>query len=911
MPRARPVVLALLLLASGLAALAPPASAASVATVTRLDISDPTGTPGIVGHSAVHFNGATYLFGGRHVDNSYSDKIYKFDHATNRTTVVATLPAVLPSTNGGRYSGAAMTLGGKIYYMGGAVLVEVDINGDGEADPVPQSSADVFEFDPATNAVRVYEEKLPKSAWGMSGIAVSGTRGYLFGGFTFSVDPSRGVDASRRDWVVEFDITRNGATEKRFQEMATILPYPVQDAASARIGEYVWVIGGLANNDNSTNPCGTYVNDQGQESRYPLCQSKGIVPFDVNARVVRPDLMKEMPYRTQFISAAVVNGKAYVPGGILPDGTAAPSIVEFDPLAPTPVRVLAPTLPRGTFGAGVVTDGGSIFVLGGRTGSERQLTDEVVRIDVQPTVPWAPRAAAATALAGGLRLSWETPGYDGDRPVSLYRVYRSTDSETERLLKETPTLAVDDLSVRPGVTYLYRITALNAVGESTLSARVTVTAGVTPPGPVGDFQAYPGDQEALLRWTAPAELGGANLTGYRVVRDGQVVATLTAADTSYRDAGLTNGVAYAYSVRAYNVKGDGPSSTVLRISPAAVPPTPTSVRASAQGEGVLVSWQPPTGAWDGFVVYRSVLAGARGEPVASNLTATQHADLAVEKGRTYHYSVASLNAAGESPPSEAAVVSLVRTPGAPTALRAIGVEGEVRLTWQPPADTGDAPAEDLRYYVTRSASGSSPRIVASDLKVAGYNDKAVAPGVAYTYTVTTLNPIAGPASEAATATPKAVENKPPEALATVLPTVAKPGEPVQIDASQSYDPDGRIRTYVFDFGDGTDPFQSETSSATHTYARNGTYEIKVIVTDERNEDASTTARVVVGEIVGDGTTPTEDGFGDTGSTPTRAGPNAAERPGSKTPGVPAPGLLAALGAVVLAALVAGRMRRRG
>jgi fibronectin type 3 domain-containing protein len=781
----------------------------------------------------------------------------------------------------------------------------VDINGDGQADPVPQSSPDVFEFDPATNTVRQFSESLPKSAWGMASAAVSPTKGYLFGGFTFSVDPSKGVDASRRDWVLELDLSRTGPTERKFRELASTMPYPVQDAAAVRLGENVYVFGGLAANDNATNPCPTYTNQQNEEGHYPLCQSRNVVPFQFGNGVVRSDLMKEMPYRAQFISAVAVNGKAYVPGGILPDGSAASSILEFDPARASPVRVLTPTLPQGLFGAGVVTDGKSVFVLGGRTGSERHLTDDVVRIDVAPTLPWAPRAAGAAAIPGGLRLSWEPPAYDGDSPVSLYRVYRASLNEPEAVLKEVSTLALDDMTVKPGVAYVYRIGALNAVGESNATARVLVTAGTTPPGAVSGFQAYPGDGETVLRWSAPAELGGANLSGYRVVRDGAVVATLPPTRTDHHDAGLTNGVAYAYTIRAYNARGDGPESPTLRVSPAAVPQSPSGLVALAQEHAVSLTWEPPAGAWDRFHVYRSVVSGARGERVGTNLTATSFTDEGVEKGRTYHYQVVAVNGAGESPPSEPASASLVRTPGPPLQVQVLSLDGEMRVTWRPPTDTGDAPLESLRYYVTRSAPGAAARIVASDLRTLVHVDRTLQPGTAYTYTVTTLNPQASAPSPAVTAVAKEAVNLPPVASVNVLPPVAAKGEPVQIDASQSQDPDGAIRAYVFDFGDGSDPAQGTEASVDHVYERNGTYTVKVIVTDDRNEDAFTTARVVVGEIEGNGQPPGEDLPGNPRS------PSGASNalPGSSTGGIPGPGALLALAAVCGAALASRRWRR--
>ena len=54
------------------------------------------------------------------------------------------------------------------------------------------------------------------------------------------------------------------------------------------------------------------------------------------------------------------------------------------------------------------------------------------------------------------------------------------------------------------------------------------------------------------------------------------------------------------------------------------------------------------------------------------------------------------------------------------------------------------------------------------------------------------------------------------------------GESITFDGTQSYDPDGSITSYAWDFGDG------ETASGaepTHTYTSAGTYEVMLIVTD--------------------------------------------------------------------------------
>ncbi len=63
------------------------------------------------------------------------------------------------------------------------------------------------------------------------------------------------------------------------------------------------------------------------------------------------------------------------------------------------------------------------------------------------------------------------------------------------------------------------------------------------------------------------------------------------------------------------------------------------------------------------------------------------------------------------------------------------------------------------------------------------------------------------------------------------------GKSINFDASSSLDPDGRIVSYKWDFGDGGSSDQKATS---HIYASEGTYTVKLTVTDDKG--SSVTAR---------------------------------------------------------------------
>jgi PKD repeat protein len=69
-----------------------------------------------------------------------------------------------------------------------------------------------------------------------------------------------------------------------------------------------------------------------------------------------------------------------------------------------------------------------------------------------------------------------------------------------------------------------------------------------------------------------------------------------------------------------------------------------------------------------------------------------------------------------------------------------------------------------------------------------------------------------------------------------------PGAAVPFDASLSGDRDGRLKSYAWNFGDGT---QHEGKTATHIYQKPGRYEARLTVTDDNNTGCSTSADVIV------------------------------------------------------------------
>jgi len=91
-------------------------------------------------------------------------------------------------------------------------------------------------------------------------------------------------------------------------------------------------------------------------------------------------------------------------------------------------------------------------------------------------------------------------------------------------------------------------------------------------------------------------------------------------------------------------------------------------------------------------------------------------------------------------------------------------------------------------------------------------------------------------------------NKPPVPGISVAKTDYAVGEPVTFDGSKSVDPDmvsGGIKSYAWDFGDGSPRVSTPTPTVQHAYATAGTYTTRLVVVDQQDAISTTLASVTV------------------------------------------------------------------
>ena len=181
------------------------------------------------------------------------------------------------------------------------------------------------------------------------------------------------------------------------------------------------------------------------------------------------------------------------------------------------------------------------------------------------------------------------------------------------------------------------------------------------PGPVTDVVATPQQHGAAVRWTAPANDGGAPISTYTawvIETEGNVQVSCTVTTTSCRLPDLANGTQYVVAVTDNNGKVTSAPSYSNHFFAGAVPGAPTDVHASASAHGVTVTWRAASSrAGEPILRYRVTAASGH---VAMRCIAKPTADSCTLRsavaGRRYRISVSALDVTGWSRATVRAVV---------------------------------------------------------------------------------------------------------------------------------------------------------------------------------------------------------------------------------------------------------------
>ena len=427
---------------------------------------------------------------------------------------------------------------------------------------------------------------------------------------------------------------------------------------------------------------------------------------------------------------------------------------------------------------------------------------------------WSNIASATAGTPGGVTglsatpsgqnqidLSWTAPSDNAGAAVTGYRIQVSPDGTGNwtNLVDNTESTATtySHTGLQSGTTYYYRVFAINSRGVSISSsntAHATASATATEPGAPTNLTATASGRNFInLSWTAPANNGGAAITGYRIERssDGQPPWSpfnIPADDTGHRDQVLA-GTTYYYRVAATNSAGTGPPSNVAHATTeASAPAAPTNLTATASGPTrIVLSWTAPNDNGGVPITGYKIESSADGNDWGENPLVedtgndkTTYTDPGLTAGTTRHYRVSAINRIGTGAPSNkaSATTQAISAPDAPGNLTATA-SGQTRidLSWTAPSNNGGAAITGYRIEVSPNGTGNWTSLAGGNTNSTAttYPHTGLSPGTTRHYQVRAINSEgAGAHSNVAHATTDAATVTAPEAPANLTATASGP-----------------------------------------------------------------------------------------------------------------------------------------
>jgi YD repeat-containing protein len=321
------------------------------------------------------------------------------------------------------------------------------------------------------------------------------------------------------------------------------------------------------------------------------------------------------------------------------------------------------------------------------------------------TAPTVPTNLSASVISPNrIDLSWSASS--DNVGVTVYDIYRNG-----TLVAAVPgTSYVDDV-LSPATTYSYQIEARDAaMNHSGLTAVVQATTQPLPDtAPPTAPQSLNGtavsSNQVDLNWGASTDTGGSGLAGYRLYRDGTLIANIGPVTfPAYSDTTTSGMQTYNYVVYAYDNAGNtsGASNTrTVQTTDTLAPTQPQGLSATAvNGSTVNLSWNPSTDSGGSNTFYYWIYRN--GSSTSLNSIGVQHPtttyqDTTATAGTTVTYTVVARDIAGNASPPSAQVS--VNTPNSLSA-----AVNSTSWSWM---RTGSAAARVSPSTIIVTASGGS------------------------------------------------------------------------------------------------------------------------------------------------------------------------------------------------------------
>lgn len=286
-------------------------------------------------------------------------------------------------------------------------------------------------------------------------------------------------------------------------------------------------------------------------------------------------------------------------------------------------------------------------------------------------VPSAPSNVTAVGGNEGATVSFTPSASDGGYPITGYRITTIPGDGSESPISVD--VDADKTSgivtgLRNGQYYQFKVVAMNAWGTS-MEAQTSAWThlGTEPAAPTG-LVASAANAMAIVAFDEP-DSGGYPITKYRVTAwSGEDPAALAeGASSPIEVTGLHNGIAYTFTVEAYNEIGwSAPSDHSDSVAPIAVPDAPTNVSAAAGNATATVTFDAPANNGGSPITGYRVTAAPGGAQLELDADDERKATFTgLTNGTAYTFTVVAINANGSSAASGPSAAVTPRAPAQP------------------------------------------------------------------------------------------------------------------------------------------------------------------------------------------------------------------------------------------------------
>ena len=260
------------------------------------------------------------------------------------------------------------------------------------------------------------------------------------------------------------------------------------------------------------------------------------------------------------------------------------------------------------------------------------VSGKVKSVTPKPAAPVVKLGNSATS--GKPMLTWNAVS-----GATSYKVYRATSQNgTYSLLGTVTATSYTNTGAKAGVTYYYKVKAVNSAGESAFSNVVSGKTTVTTL--TMGHSATSGKPQ--LTWKAVS--GAASYRVYRATtKNGAYTVINTTKALTYTNVGAALGTTYYYKVEALNAAGK--SLGFSAVVEGKVAPVLAVGYSSVSGKPQL-TWKAVPGATE-YQVYRSTQQNS-GYSKINTTTSTSYVNTGAKAGTTYYYRIVAVKGTAAS-----------------------------------------------------------------------------------------------------------------------------------------------------------------------------------------------------------------------------------------------------------------------